>query len=271
MESEQKFATFISRASKGRRIGAILSWVAAAALIIALFVPGFQVGNNMGQIDGLTDMLSEGATKLYPEEMWDLTDIMLGKDMSVASYLVSYDALLDAENQMQLDDELDKVTLNHTFGIVLLVVWLLWGEGGYMIAWAASLAGAILLLHIMSIPRYTLVSDTALEIHCVVEITRIAYADLRSIRRVGPDALHDKYVLLGGYGFFGYYGYYFDTRRWETVKLYCRERRNLVEITDITDQRYIVSCPEPDELIRTVRQAMHRRQEQLQTPDENNG
>ena len=43
MESEQKFATFISRASKGRRIGAILSWVAAAALIIALFVPGFQV------------------------------------------------------------------------------------------------------------------------------------------------------------------------------------------------------------------------------------
>ena len=122
MESEQKFATFISRASKGRRIGAILSWVAAAALIIALFVPGFQVGNNMGQIDGLTDMLSEGATKLYPEEMWDLTDIMLGKDMSVASYLVSYDALLDAENQMQLDDELDKVTLNHTFGIVLLVV-----------------------------------------------------------------------------------------------------------------------------------------------------
>lgn len=155
--------------------------------------------------------------------------------------------------------------------IVLLVVWLLWGEGGYMIAWGASLAGAILLLHIMSIPRYTLVSDTALEIHCVVEITRIAYADLRSIRRVGPDALHDKYVLLGGYGFFGYYGYYFDTRRWETVKLYCRERRNLVEITDITDQRYIVSCPEPDELIRTVRQAMHRRQEQLQTPEENNG
>ncbi len=151
--------------------------------------------------------------------------------------------------------------------IVLLTVWLLWGEGGYMIAWTASLAGAILLLHIMSIPRRTIVGDTALEIHCIVEITRIEYADLRSIRRVGPDALHNKYVLLGGYGFFGYYGYYFDTRNWETVKLYCRERQHLVEITDTTDQRYIVSCTAPEELVRAVTLARQRFQEQQQQPD----
>lgn len=145
--------------------------------------------------------------------------------------------------------------------IVLLAVWLLWGEGGYMIAWTASMAAAILLLHIMSIPRRTIVGESALEIHCVVEITRIEYADLRSIRCVGPEVLQNKYVLLGGYGFFGYYGYYYDTNTWDTIKLYCRERQHLVEITDITEQRYIVSCPTPEKLVEAVTQAMQQQTE----------
>ncbi len=46
MEKEQGFATFISDASKGRKIGAILTWVAAVLLLVALFVPAFKVKEN---------------------------------------------------------------------------------------------------------------------------------------------------------------------------------------------------------------------------------
>ena len=61
--------------------------------------------------------------------------------------------------------------------------FVLTGKGGYITAWAVSLLGAVVLLYVMSIPRRVVVGDTALEIRCIVEITHIKYADLRSIRR----------------------------------------------------------------------------------------
>lgn len=43
-DSKEKFATFIADASHGRKVGAILSWIAAAVLLAALFMPMFKVG-----------------------------------------------------------------------------------------------------------------------------------------------------------------------------------------------------------------------------------
>lgn len=43
MEDNRKFATFFADAPKGKKIGAVLSWIATAILLVALFVPGFQV------------------------------------------------------------------------------------------------------------------------------------------------------------------------------------------------------------------------------------
>lgn len=43
-DSREGFASFIAGASRGRKIGAILSWVAAAILLAALFTPMFKVG-----------------------------------------------------------------------------------------------------------------------------------------------------------------------------------------------------------------------------------
>lgn len=53
----------------------------------------------------------------------------------------------------------------------------------------------------MSIPRRVVVGDTALEIRCIVEITHIKYADLRSIRRIPPETMKKKFVFFGSYGF----------------------------------------------------------------------
>lgn len=84
---------------------------------------------------------------------------------------------------------------------ILAAVWFFWGEGGYITAWAVSLLGAVILLYVMSIPRRVVVGDTALEIRCIVEITHIKYADLRSIRRIPPEAMKKKFVFFGSYGF----------------------------------------------------------------------
>ena len=43
MENNRKFATFFSDAPKGKKISAVLSWIATAILLVALFVPGFRV------------------------------------------------------------------------------------------------------------------------------------------------------------------------------------------------------------------------------------
>lgn len=43
MENNRKFATFFADAPKGKKIGAVLSWIATAILLVALFVPGFRV------------------------------------------------------------------------------------------------------------------------------------------------------------------------------------------------------------------------------------
>lgn len=139
---------------------------------------------------------------------------------------------------------------------ILSAVWFFWGEGGYVTAWAVSFLGALLLLYVMSIPRKVIVGDTALEIRCIVEITHIKYSDLRSIRRIPPGAMKKKYVFFGSYGFFGYYGYYLDGQTWETLKLYCRQWDNFIEITDACEKRYIISCPEPDDLLSAATKAM---------------
>ena len=48
---------------------------------------------------------------------------------------------------------------------------------------------------------------------------------------------------------FGYYGYYFDLKTFEKVVVYASEWKNLVEIVDIYEQRYYVSCTQADELV----------------------
>lgn len=122
-------------------------------------------------------------------------------------------------------------------------------------AWAVSLIVALITLCILSIPRNITVSDTSLEIRCLVEITRLHIPDLRSIRRVDRTEMKKLFPLAAGHGLFGYYGYYIDRRSWETVKLYCTQWDNFVEITDIFEKRIYVNCNDIDGLIDAVRRS----------------
>lgn len=139
---------------------------------------------------------------------------------------------------------------------VMVVVWYFWGDGGYVTAWTASFIVAVCAFFIMSVPRRIVVGETGIEIRCLVEVTHISYADLRSIRRLDAADMKKKYLVLGSYGFFGYYGFYRDGRTWETLKLYCTRWDDFVEITDACEQRYVVSCPQTNTFLEAVNEAM---------------
>ena len=113
--------------------------------------------------------------------------------------------------------------------------------GGYLSAWFVSLVVALFALMSLSIPRKIVVKKATVEILCLLDIASVQRVDPRQMRWVVP--------LFGGYGFFGYYGYYFDLKTFEKVVVYASEWKNLVEIVDIYEQRYYVSCTQADELV----------------------
>lgn len=79
MENNREFATFFSDAPKGKKIGAVLSWIATAILLIALFVPGFRVKFQIQDQNGKYQDIP--ATETYElnqaKEAWKL-NIQLG-------------------------------------------------------------------------------------------------------------------------------------------------------------------------------------------------
>lgn len=123
--------------------------------------------------------------------------------------------------------------------------------GAYYPAWFLTFALAVGALYILSIPRSLRITDEALEIHCIVELTTIKLEDIRSVRRIA-NRRTGLWLLLGSYGFFGYYGYYLDWRAWQIVKMYASQWDNFVEIEDIYEQRYIVSCQDPDDFVKAL-------------------
>lgn len=128
-------------------------------------------------------------------------------------------------------------------------------EDGYMRAWVFSLPLAVAALYVLSIPRYISVSAEKLEIHCVVEMTRIEICDIASIRIMEKQDYDRTFPVLGSYGFFGYYGYYLDLRKWDMIKMYASRRQGLVEITDISEQVFVVSCRDAKTLVEAVQNA----------------
>lgn len=137
-----------------------------------------------------------------------------------------------------------------------LVVFILLGvgfyllyEGGYLSAWFTSFIAALVALMALSIPRSIAVDDTRVEIRCLLDITEIPRAEIASVRRVPQRELRGIVPLFGGFGFFGYYGHFLDLHNFERIRIYASEWRNMVEITDIYDDRLLVSCRDADRLV----------------------
>ena len=86
MEDNRKFATFFADAPKGKKIGAVLSWIATVILIVALFVPGYQLRYQMKTEKGtfkdipatmtseLKQMKEPGLSNSYPVSVLHCAD-----------------------------------------------------------------------------------------------------------------------------------------------------------------------------------------------------
>ena len=163
---------------------------------------------------------------------------------------------------------LDRRSKRITWGIIVLIVGLaivfhfVWGTS-YIPAWFLLFLLCIITLYILSFPRYLTIDDDALQIHCIVELTRIHVEEIEKIRRIDRDYFRRMIPLIGSYGFGGYYGYWFHLSDWEICKVYATERKQLVLIEDIYEDIYIVSCTDPDRLIELCMEARNRKRKQI--------
>ncbi|MFI3282227.1 MAG: PH domain-containing protein [Rikenellaceae bacterium] len=149
------------------------------------------------------------------------------------------------------------LTLLHIVVSVLFAYLLyIFYEGGYLSAWFASFVVALICLLTLSIPRRVVVSQSQVKIICILELTEIDIADIVKVRKVNPRNLKWIIPLFGGYGFFGYYGLFFDLRRAERIKMYATEWQYLVEIVDIYEDRYYISCRDREKFVKDIQ---HRR------------
>lgn len=145
--------------------------------------------------------------------------------------------------------------------VFALLAWFLYHlyDGGYLSAWFISLAVALIALMSLSIPRRIIVTDELVEIRCLLDITEIRRTEIASVRSIDAKRKRWFIPLFGSYGFFGFFGYFLDLRRFDTVRIYASEWRNLVEITDIYEERLYVSCTDADSLIADLTPASGNR------------
>jgi hypothetical protein len=141
-----------------------------------------------------------------------------------------------------------------TLASIVVIFGGLWvfSLGEYLPAWFLSIVIAIVCLLILSIPRSLRITEQALEISCVVEITHIPYEHIESVRRIGRTELGRIIPLFASPGVFGYFGWWLDVRNWDIVKVYASSWHGLVLIEDIYEQRYIVSADDPDRLVEAL-------------------
>lgn len=155
-----------------------------------------------------------------------------------------------------------------TFLTVTIVAMLLVGAGfvlggAYLPAWGLFFLLCIILLYILSIPLYVLLDESVVEVHCIVDMTRIHIEDIEKIRVFGKNEFKRLWPLVGSYGFWGYYGYYFDFTEWTMYKVYASDRKHLVLIEDIYEDLFIVSCDDPEVFIKHTLEFRDRKRSEI--------
>ncbi len=149
--------------------------------------------------------------------------------------------------------------------VFVLLIFILLGvglyelyEGGYLSAWFTSFVVALIALMSLSIPRKIILTDELVQIECLLDITELRCDEIASVRAVRTSEMKWMFPFFGAYGFFGYYGHYFDLKHFDRVRIYAAEWCNMVEITDIYEDRLYLSCRDRDRFISELRAKIDR-------------
>lgn len=130
-------------------------------------------------------------------------------------------------------------------------------QGGYISAWFISLILAVLALMSLSTPRKVTLADDGVEIHCVSDYSFIEYEDIASVRKVSNREMSLCIPIFGAIGFFGHYGRFLNLHNMEIVHIYASRWGKFVEITDIDNDKYYISCEDADDLIEQIEEVIH--------------
>jgi hypothetical protein len=111
---------------------------------------------------------------------------------------------------------------------------------------------AIIALATLSIPQRLRLSDEGVEICCISDYTHIAHEEIASVRVVSPKEMKYFVPIFASVGFFGYFGLYLNLRKLDFVKMYASKWSDFIEITDIYDDKYYISCDKCDEVVALI-------------------
>ncbi len=136
-----------------------------------------------------------------------------------------------------------------TLGFIYLY---LTSSGNYISAWYLSLVIALVTLQVLSFPGYIKTGRSAIEIHCILEVSIIPYENIVKIKPLAKESMKWCIPLLVSYGFGGYFGYYINLRQLKVSRLYATDLNTLVAIKDIYSDLYVVSCEDVEKFIDDV-------------------
>lgn len=157
------------------------------------------------------------------------------------------------EYKYTTDNKTRYLTVIHFIVFALIAATLLLlVDGGYILAWFISIVIATIALMALSIPRRIILSEDGVEICCISDYTHIAYKEIASIRAVKSEEMRYVMPIFAASGFFGYYGSFLDFKNWDFVKIYASKWSNFIEITDIYEDKYYISCDQSEELVERV-------------------
>lgn len=125
--------------------------------------------------------------------------------------------------------------------------------GNYILAWYITVATSFSALLFASLPRSVVVTDSMIELRCLLEVRIFARGAIKSIRKVSPRELQPVIPLAALFGFIGYVGMFFVPKRLRVAKLYLTQYRYLVEIVMNSGRVYYLSLPERDKLFISPR------------------
>lgn len=124
--------------------------------------------------------------------------------------------------------------------LAVILYFVFYSGGSYLPAWIFTLLVALVLLSMLSIPRFVILSDISVEVHSIMDLTVVRFDDITSIKILSKKEMRYSFPLGGISCFFGYYGHYLDLRKMRIFQLYTRKWGNFVEIIYLKNKRLIV-------------------------------
>lgn len=148
------------------------------------------------------------------------------------------------------------IALSLYFIIAVNSVYLMW--------WVPIFSSILILLGVISSPVAIHIGDRDIEIHGILEVTRIKVSSIEHIYALNP--AYARIFLLPvatSLGFLGYNGRFYDIKHKRWIKGVCSEFNNLIMIECIGRKSYLISATNREEIIDIISARVNKKKIEL--------